>query len=147
MQVIFLQDVKNVGKKGQIKNVPDGYARNFLLAKKLAAVATKLTIAQAKAAEDKRNQQFDLEKQETQKLASVIDGKRIVIRARSKDGKLFGSITAKEIALEMKKVGFEIPEKAIAADHVKEIGEKKVSINLDFGIKATIILEVDPALT
>lgn len=147
MQVIFLQDVKNAGKKGQIKNVPDGYARNFLLAKKLATVATEEAISQAKAEEAKRNQQFAAEKQAMQKLAAAIDGKRIVIKARSKDGKLFGSITAKEIALEIKKIGFEIPEKAIAAEHIKEIGEKKVSINLDFGIKAAIILEVDPALT
>ena len=143
MQVIFLQDVKNVGKRGQIKNVPDGYARNFLLIKKLAAVATETTIAQANAEETKRNQRFELEKQETQKIASAINGKRIIIKARSKNGKLFGSITAKEIALEIRKNGFEIPEKAIMADHIKELGEKKVSINLGSGIKAeiTVVLE------
>jgi len=146
MQIILLQDIKNVGKKGQIKNVPDGYARNFLLAKKLATVATRSTIAQVKTGETKRNEQFALEKQETQKIASEIDGKRIVIKARSKNGKLFGSITAKEIAIEIKKIGFEISEKAISADHIKELGEKKVSINFDFGIKAVIILAVDPAL-
>lgn len=83
MQVIFLQDVKNAGKKGQIKNVPDGYARNFLLAKKLATVATEEAISQAKAEEAKRNQQFAAEKQAMQKLAAAIDGKRIVIKARS----------------------------------------------------------------
>lgn len=143
MQIILLQDVKNVGKKGQIKNVPDGYARNFLLAKKLAAVATQSVISQVKTEETKRNQQFALEKQKTQKIASEIDGKRIVIKARSKNEKLFGSITTKEITSEIKKIGFEIPEKAIATDHIKELGEKKVSINFDFGIKATIILIVE----
>ena len=143
MQIILLQDVKNVGKKGQIKNVPDGYARNFLLAKKLAAVATQSTISQVKTEEAKRNQQFALEKQEIQKTASEINGKRIVIKARSKNGKLFGSITAKEIASEIKKNGFEIPEKAIAADHIKELGEKKISINLNFGIKTEVILAIE----
>ena len=143
MQIILLQDVKNIGKKGQIKNVPDGYARNFLLAKKLAAAATQATISQVKTEEAKKNEQIAFEKQETQKIASEINGKRIIIKSRSKNGKLFGSITAKEIALEIKKIGFEIPEKAIVADHIKELGEKKVSINLSFGIKAVIILVVE----
>lgn len=143
MQVIFLQDVKNVGKKGQIKNVPDGYARNFLLAKKLAAVATPAAIAQAKAEEAKRNQQASLQKEEMRKLAAAIEGKRIVIKARSKNGKLFGSITTREIALEIKKLGFDIPEKAIESDHIKELGEKKITINLDFDVKTAVILGVE----
>lgn len=145
MQVIFLQDVKNVGKKGQLKNVPDGYARNFLLARKLAVVATPKSVSDVKQEEDKKKMQISLEKQAVQKLANGIDGKRITIKARAKDGKLFGSITAKEIALEIKKIGVEIPEKSIAAEHIKELGEKKIAISLDFGIKANIILVVDPA--
>ena len=145
MQVIFLQDVKNVGKKGQIKNVPDGYARNFLLARKLATVANATSLASVKQEEDKKKLQVALEKQTVQKLATAIDGKKFIIKARAKDGKLFGSITAKDINKEIKKAGFDIPEKAIAADHIKDLGEKKVTISLDFGIKSTIIIVVDPA--
>ena len=143
MRIILLQDVKNVGRKGQIKNVPDGYARNFLLAKKLAAVATESIISQTKFEEEKNNQELMSEKQAVQKMADDLNGKKIIIKARAKDNKLFGSITAKEIAIEIKKIGFEIPEKAIKADHIKELGEKKVSINLDFGIKTEIILGVE----
>ena len=143
MQVIFLQDVKNVGKKGQIKNVPDGYARNFLLVKNLAAIATEAVVSQAKAEEAQKNQNLAAEKQKLQKLANTLSGKHIVIRARSEKGKLFGSITAKEIVAEIKKIGFNIPEKAIGIDHIKDLGEKKISINLDFGIKTTIILRVE----
>lgn len=145
MQVIFLQDVKNVGKKGQIKNVPDGYARNFLFARKLASPATAGNVSQAKQEEDKKKLQISLEKQGAAKLAADIEGKRITLKARAKDGKLFGSITTKEIAQEIKKNGFDISEKAIAADHIKELGEKKITINFDFGIKATIILVVEQA--
>lgn len=145
MQVIFLQDVKNVGKKGQIKNVPDGYARNFLLARKLATAATAGNVATAKQEDDKKKLQLALGKQATQKQAAEIDGKVITIKARAKDGKLFGSITAKEIAAVMIKTGLNVPEKAIAADHIKDLGEKKVTISLDFGIKATIILKVEQA--
>ena len=145
MQVIFLQDVKNVGKKGQLKNVPDGYARNFLLAKNLATLATPASIAKLKQEEDKKKMQTSLAKQEVQKLATAVNGKHITLKARAKDGKLFGSITAKEIAIEIKKIGVEIPEKAIKADHIKDLGEKKVSISLDFDVKAEIILVVEQA--
>ena len=145
-KVLFLKaGVKNVGKKGQIKNVPDGYARNFLLARKLAAIATPASVTHLKQEDDKKKLQTSLEKQVVQKLANDIDGKRIIIKARAKDGKLFGSITAKEIALEIKKLGVLIPEKAIAAEHIKDLGEKKVTISLDFGIKATITLAVEQA--
>jgi len=145
MQIILLQDVKNIGKKGQIKNVPDGYARNFLLARKLAAVATHSGVAQAKHEEEKRKQQESQAKQEVQKLADAINGKQITIKARAKDGKLFGSITAKEIASEIKKQGLAIPEKSISASHIRELGEIKVRINLDFGISANINLLVEQA--
>jgi len=145
MQVIFLQDVKNVGKKGQIKNVPDGYARNFLLARKLATAATAINVSQAKKEEDTKKVQISLEKQSVQKLADAVEGKRIIMKARAKDGKLFGSITAKEISLEIKKIGVNIPEKAIDAQHIKDLGEKKIVISLDFGIKANIVLVVEQA--
>ncbi|MDD5396746.1 MAG: 50S ribosomal protein L9 [Candidatus Moranbacteria bacterium] len=145
MQVIFLQDVKNVGKKGQIKNVPDGYARNFLLARKLAAVATPASVASAKKEADSKKMQEALEKQTVQKLANDLKDKRITLKARAKEGKLFGSITAKEIAQEIKKIGFDVPEKAIQAEHIKDLGEKKVTISLNFGIETSIILIVEQA--
>lgn len=146
MQVIFLQDVKNVGKKGQIKNVPDGYARNFLLARNLATQATPAEIAKIKHQEQQQKQQLAAEKQEIQKLAAAVNDKQIVIKARAKDKKLFGSITPKEIALEIRsKFGLAIPEKAIAQDHIRELGEKKVKISFEHGINATITVIVEQA--
>ena len=143
MQIILLQDVKNVGKKGQIKNVPDGYARNFLLAKKLATVATQSAVTQVKIEEDKKNLQLALGKQAVQKLAQELNGKKFTIKARAKDGKLFGSITNKEIVAEIKKSGYDISEKSIQTDHIKELGEKRINITLEFGIKTEIILGVE----
>jgi large subunit ribosomal protein L9 len=143
MQIILLQDVKNVGKKGQIKNVPDGFARNFLLAKKLAAVATESAITQTKLEEEKKNQQLLSEKQTVQKLSDDLNGKKFIIKARAKDGKLFGSIAAKEISAEIKKGGYDISEKSIQSDHIKELGEKRIRINLNFGIKTEIILAIE----
>jgi large subunit ribosomal protein L9 len=143
MQIILLQDVKNVGKKGQLKNVPDGYARNFLLAKNLAAVATESAITQTKSEEEKKNQQLLSEKQAIQKLANDLNGKKFIIKARAKDGKLFGSITAKEISAEIKKSGYNISEKSIQSDHIKELGEKRIGIILTFGIKTEIIVALE----
>lgn len=143
MEIILLQDVKNVGKKGEIKNVPDGFARNFLLAKKLATVATPEIVAQTKLVEENKNKQLEKEKQETQKMAEALRGKKFIIKTRAKDGKLFGSITAKEIATEIKKSGYDVPEKSIQTKHIKELGEKRVEINLDFNIKTEIILGVE----
>lgn len=146
MQVIFLQDVKNVGKKGQLKNVPDGYARNFLFVKKLATQATPQAIAKLKQEEQKRKLQESLEKQEIQKMADALRDKKIVIKARAKDGKLFGSITPKEIVAEIRKThGIAISEKAVTEGHIKELGEKNVKLSFDFGISATIVIAIEQA--
>lgn len=143
MQIILLQDIKNIGKKGQIKNVPDGYARNFLLAKKLAAVATATVVAGVKLEEEKKQKQLEIEKQNIRKLAEALDGKRIVIKTKAKNGKLFGSITAKEISMAIRKIGLAVPEKVIDAGHIRNLGEKKITIDFDHGVKANIILAVE----
>lgn len=146
MKVILLQDVKNIGKSGDIKEVSDGYARNFLLPKKLAEVATpeatkKVEIMKAQEAEV---QQADLEK--TQALAESLQGRDIVISAKEKDGKLFGSINTKTIAKELKKENLEIDEKSIILpEAIKEIGEYEVKIELDHGIEASILVIVESA--
>jgi large subunit ribosomal protein L9 len=143
MQIILLQDIKNVGKKGQIKNVPDGYARNFLLAKNLAKPATESAIAQVKMEEEQSKQKTEAQKVEIKKLADAPSGKKIALKVRAKNGKLFGSITPKEIVAELKQIGFEIPEKSVDAKHIKELGEHKITISLDFDIKTDIIVALE----
>jgi len=143
MKIILLQDVKNIGKKGQIKEVPDGYGRNFLLAKKLAAVATTGAVVIAQKEEEKKQLLLKEQKAQTQKLAEALNKKQIIIKARSKDGKLFGSITAKDIAAEIRKLKLEVPEKAIAVGHLRELGSHEVKINLnhDISVKINVIIE------
>jgi len=145
MQIILLQDVKNIGKKGEIKNVPDGYARNFLLARKLAATATPNAITEVKKEEEKRKQSEEGQKREAQKIAESLKNKKITIKVRAKKGKLFGSITAREIANELGKMGFSVQEKSINVGHIKELGEKKVSINLGYGTKTAILVVLEEA--
>lgn len=145
MKIILSQDVKNIGKKGQIKEVPDGYARNFLLAKKLAVVATPGGIAHVQKEDEKKQLLLRQQKARAQTLADALDKKQITIKARSKDGKLFGSITAKDVAGEIRKLKLEIPEKAISAGHIRELGLHEVRITLDYGIVVSIKVSVEQA--
>jgi len=143
MKIILLQDVKNIGKKGQIKDVSDGYARNFLLARNLAMVASPGAIAHVQADQTKMAAQESQREHELKKIAENLNGKKIVLKVRAKDNKLFGSISAKEIANQIEKIGFHIPEKSIAIGHIKELGEYEVKIELDRDISATIKLSVE----
>jgi large subunit ribosomal protein L9 len=146
MKVILLQDIKNIGKKGDIQNVSDGYARNFLLPRKLAEAATDTGIQKVATAkkQEAQIQQADLEK--TEALAEQLEGREIVIQAKEKDGKLFGSINAKTIAKELKKENLEVSEKSlILPEPIKEIGEYDVKIELPHGIEASIMVIVESA--
>ncbi|MCX6761903.1 MAG: 50S ribosomal protein L9 [Candidatus Moranbacteria bacterium] len=144
MQIILLRDVKNLGKKGELKNVSDGYARNFLFAKKLAEVATKESVARVEA-QRKKEKTVELENLEkTKKLAAELKDKLIEIKAKGKEeGKLFGSISAKDVAGEISKLGFTVSEKSIIMDaHIKEVGEYEIKISLAQGIETKIKLLV-----
>ena len=139
MKVILLGNVKNLGKTGDIKEVSDGYARNLLLPKKLAELATPETL---KKAEKLREQGIQKEKEELeniQKLATEIDRREVIIKRKEKDGKLFGSVNEREINKELKNQGIEIKEEFIILDSpIKEIGEKEILIRLSHGIEAVI---------
>lgn len=104
MRVIFTEDVKGKGKKGQVKEVPDGYARNYLLKNNLAVPATKGNV---KVQEAKDNKQHQLELQEVEdakKLRETLANLTVEVKAKSGEGgRLFGSITSKQIADELKK--------------------------------------------
>ncbi len=139
MKIILLNDINSLGKKGDIKEVADGYARNFLLPQKLAEVATELAVKKIETIKKKitEGNKKDLEKNE--KLASELDGREVLIKAKEKNGKIFGSIGAKEIAKELKKQKLEVGEKAIMLNEpIKDIGEKEVLVQLDHGIEANI---------
>lgn len=144
MQIILLQDVKNLGKKGELKNVSDGYARNFLFAKKLAETATKEATERIEA-QRKKEKTAEIENLEKlKKIASELKDKLIEIKAKEKDGKLFGSISAKDILKEISTLGFSISEKEIILPetHIKEIGEYEIKISLANGVETKVRLKV-----
>ena len=123
MQVILQQDVKGKGKKGQLVNVSDGYARNFLLPKKLAVIATAENLNTMKLQEKARKAQEAAEKAEAQALANQLETLTVKIVAKAGEGgRLFGAVTAKEVS------------EALAAQH--KINIAKTKLVLDEPIKA-----------
>lgn len=140
MQIILLQDVKDLGRKGDLKNVSDGYARNFLFAKKLAEKATKEAIERLTLAR-KKEKSMELAKMEGfRKIVDSLKDKNIQIKAPGKNGKLFGSITVKDIVRELKKENIEVDDKSIELEgrHIKKVGEHEVRIVLAPGVESKI---------
>ncbi|MBL7053458.1 MAG: 50S ribosomal protein L9 [Candidatus Portnoybacteria bacterium] len=148
MKIILREDVENTGKKDEIKEVTDGYARNFLFPNKLAVLANKSELA--KLEERKKIEEEKAEEELTvfQKVASELDGFELEILAKiSEEDKLFGSITSTKISEKLKENGFKIEKDWIKLKTpIKEIGDHEVSIelphNLEVKIKVIITEEV-----
>lgn len=145
MKVIFLQDVKGSGKKGEVKNVSDGYARNFLLGKGLAVEATaknmNLLDGQKASAQHKK----DVEKQTAEEIAAAINGKTVKALAKAGNGgKLFGSVTAGNIAdLIEKQFGKKIDKKKVSLkSDIKNFGTYEVEIKLYTSVIAKVTVDV-----
>ena len=103
MKVVLLQDVKDIGKKGQVVNVSDGYARNFLLPRKLAKEATAAAMSDVKAKESARAHHKREEIKAANELKAMLNGKEVTIKAKAgKEGKLFGAVTSKDVAAAIK---------------------------------------------
>jgi large subunit ribosomal protein L9 len=146
MKVILLQDVKGLGKKGDFKEVAEGYGRNFLLARKLAEIATEGSVRKVTDIKNKLAEKNKLDLEKTQALADSIEEMSITILCKEKKGKLFGSVQAKDIANALKKEGIIVPEKSIfIEDHIKEVGEYEVAIKLDHAIETSVAVIIEGA--
>lgn len=148
MKVVLLADVKGVGKKGELINAAEGYARNFLLPRKLAKEANAQVMNELKNAEASKAFKIKTETEEAQKAANELKDKIVRITAKSgTGGRLFGSVTAKEIAQEIKKqFGVEIDKRKInlSAD-IKAFGTYQFEIKLYSGITAKMSVSVTEA--
>lgn len=145
MKVIFLQDVKGKGKKGEIKNVSDGFAKNFLLPQKMAVEATAANLNAAKGKQESIQYHKDMEEDNAKKLAEKIAQISLNISAKAgENGKLFGSVTSKELSEILKKEhGFDIDKrKFVLPDGIKSEGAYTVDIKLHPGIVAKLKVAV-----
>ncbi len=145
MKVILNQDVKGQGKKGDLINVSDGYARNFLLPKKLAKEATKENINVMKSQKESREYRQQMELEEAQATAKKIDEVTVTLTAKAGDnGKLFGSITSKDVseALTMQHHIKIDKKKFVMPDGIKSLGTTIVEIKIHTGVSAKLKVEV-----
>jgi len=146
MKVILQQDVKGKGKKGELVNVSDGYARNFLLPKKMAIPATNENLTVMKQQEKTKQRKEEADKARANEISSKLEDVLVTISARGggDGGKLFGSITSKEISEELKKQhGIEIEKNKIVQDEpVKSFGSHDIKCKLGFEITGIIHLLV-----
>ena len=145
MKVIFLQDVKGKGKKGDIKDVSDGFAKNFLLPKKMAVEATAANLNAAKGKQESIQYHKDMEEDNANMLSEKIAEISLNISAKAgENGKLFGSVTSKELSEILKKEhGFDIDKrKFVLPDGIKSEGAYTVDIKLHPGIVAKLKVNV-----
>ncbi|WLV24673.1 50S ribosomal protein L9 [Aciduricibacillus chroicocephali] len=145
MKVIFTKDVKGTGKKGEIKEVSEGYARNFLLKKGVAVEATAANLNTLKNEKKKQAQQEQQEKEEAINLKDNLADLTVEIKTKSGEGgRLFGSITSKQIADELKKqFGYKIDKRKIElAEPIRALGYTTVPVKLHHEVEGSVKVHV-----
>ncbi|MDR0974530.1 MAG: 50S ribosomal protein L9 [Ruminococcus sp.] len=145
MKVIFLQDVKGTAKKGEMKDVSDGYARNFLLPKKLASEATPKAITELENKKASDDHKLELAKDEAKEIAAKLKDKKIIIKSKAgAGGKLFGAVTVGHIADAVEaEYGYKPDKKKITiTSDIKTFGEYPAEIKFFQGISAKITVAV-----
>ncbi|MCM3173591.1 MULTISPECIES: 50S ribosomal protein L9 [Paenibacillus] len=144
MKVIFIKDMKGQGKKGQVKEVSEGYAQNFLLPRGIARLATDgnmKTLDNQNAAEERRKQE---EKAEAEALGKKLESEVTELKAKSGEGgRLFGAITSKQIAEALAAKGLKIDKRKIELDEpIRTLGVTQVSVKIHPEVKATLKVQV-----
>ena len=144
MKVILLQDIPGSGKKDQIVNASDGYARNFLLPRGLAVEADAQAMNDLRNKEAAQKHHLAVEKQEAEAAAALLSGKTAKIKARAgQGGKLFGSVTTKEVAEAIKtQFNISIDKRKITMNDVKAFGSYEAELKFTQGVTAAITVVV-----
>ena len=145
MKVVLFQDVKDIGKNDQVVNVSDGYARNFLLPRKLAKEATAAAMSDVKAKESARAHHKQEEIKAANELKAMLNGKEVTIKAKAgKEGKLFGAVTSKDVAAAIiAQHKIEIDKKKIVMKDIKTFSRVDVEIKIYPEIQAKITVNVE----
>lgn len=145
MKVILMSDIKGVGKKDEIINASDGYARNFLFPKKLAVEANNENLAKLKGRNDSKQHKKDVEKAEAEKIVNKLKDITLEIKMKAgENGKIFGGVSTKEIADQLEKQhNIKIDKKKIELkETIKNLGVFNVNVKLFEGIVGEIKLNI-----
>ena len=147
MKVILLQDVQGTGKKGEVKEVKDGYARNCLIKKGLAQEATNANLNLLQGQKDSAQHKIDVEIANAKDTASKLDGKTVVVTAKAgQNDRLFGTVTSKEVSASIKKsLGLDVDKKKInIAMKIEGFGDFSAEARLYAGVVAKFTVSVKP---
>ncbi|WP_040198287.1 50S ribosomal protein L9 [Candidatus Soleaferrea massiliensis] len=145
MKVVLKQDVQGTGKKGDLVNVADGYAKNFLIKRGLAVEADTQAINDIKNKQAAQKHREDVLRQKEMDAAKQLNDRKFEIAVKAgSSGRLFGSVTSKEVAEEIKKqLGVEVDKKRVVMDgDIKTVGEYKLEVKFHAGITAKVTLVV-----
>lgn len=144
MKVILIKDLAGKGKKGEVIEVNDGYAKNFLIPKKIAVEATKNMLNEIEQKLKKEARLLAEEKKEAEILTQKIEGQTITVRVRCNGDKMHGSVTTIDIANALAEAGFEIDRRKIQLKApIKELGAQSIAIKTYANMSANIILKVE----
>ena len=144
MKVVLKQDVKALGKKGELVTVSDGYARNFLFPKNLASEANAQAMSELKNKEQAEKYRIETETAAAKAAAARISGKTVKVVAKAgQNGKLFGSVTSKEVAAQIKAdFGVELDKRKVDVEDIKSFGTYPVTVKLNHGVTASLYVQV-----
>ena len=144
MKVLLKQDVKGQGKAGQIVNVSDGYARNFLFPRQLAVEADAAAVNEVRTKTEAAQYHAKVEKDNSLKAADTLKDKIVEIKAKAGNaGRLFGSVTTKEVSVELdKQFGIKVDKRKISMDDIKSFGSYTAEIKLPQGVVAKVTVKV-----
>lgn len=144
MKVVLTQDVKGLGKKGELVSTSDGYARNFLFPRKLAVEANSQALSELKNREASEKHRIDTEIAAAKANAEKLQGKTVKLSAKAgANGKLFGSVTAKDVATVIsKEIGVLLDKRKVVVEDIKTFGTYPVEVKLYNGISASMFVMV-----
>lgn len=144
MKVVLLQDVKGLGKKGELVNTSDGYARNFLFPRKLAMEANSQAMSELKNREAAEKHRIDMEIAAAKASAEKLEGKTVRLTAKAgANGKLFGSVTPKDVAAAIaQEFSIELDKRKVVVEDIKAFGTYPVEVKLYNGISAAMFVMV-----
>ncbi len=144
MKVVLKQDVKGLGKKGELVNASDGYARNFLFPKNLAVEANAQNMTELKNREQAQKYKIETETAQAKANAERISGKTIRLTAKAgQNGKLFGSVTSKEIAEKLDaEFQIKVDKRKVIVDDIKQFGTYEFEVKLYQGVSAKLYVTV-----
>jgi len=144
MKVLLIKDVKGLGKAGEIKNAKDGYARNYLIPKGFAKLATDEVIKEWEKLQTEKEAKLKSELEKINEMKSKLENEKFIIKHRlGANGQLIGSVTNKEIANVLKEKGYDIDKKHIAHTIIKAPGIYSIDVKLGHGISTKINIEVE----